>query len=116
MRAKMTENQWQEMSDPYSAKKDAVKGGTASVASQAAGSVRNVAAAAGEETANVASEVRASARGLVNQAKSDLAAQVATQERKAAEGIHAISAQLRGMADAPACRDLSEEGAMGGAY
>jgi hypothetical protein len=45
--------------------------------------------------------VKTSTRDLVNQAKSDLASQAGAQQQKAAQGIHAISGQLRGMADAP---------------
>ena len=120
-RAKMTENPGQQTSDSYPAassvpsatpapstsldgtatKSDAVKDGAANVAGQAAGASRNVAATAKEEVANVASEVKTSTRDLMTQAKSDLTSQAATQQQKAAEGIHTISSQLRTMADAP---------------
>jgi hypothetical protein len=112
----MTENQWQQGAGPSLAKVDAVKADTvkedagktdvargeaAGVAGQAAASARNVAATAKEEAAGVALEAKASTRDLMNQAKSDFASQAGAQQQKAAEGIHAISAQLRGMADAP---------------
>ena len=117
----MTENPSQPTSDPYPAassapsatpapstsgdgtatKSDAVKDEAANVAGQAAGAAQNVAATAKEEVANVAAEVKTSTRDLMNQAKSDLASQAETQQQKAAEGIHAISSQLRTMADAP---------------
>lgn len=117
----MTENPGQRTSDSYPAassvpsatpapstsrdgtatKSDAVKDEAANVAGQAAGAAQNVAATAKEEVGNVASEVKTSTRDLMNQAKSDLASQAATQQQKAAEGIHTISSQLRTMADAP---------------
>lgn len=117
----MTENQWQQTSDPYPAapgvpsgtpapstsqdgaasKADAAKDEAAVVAGQAAGAARNVAGTAKEEAANVASEVKTNTRDLLYQAKSDLASQAETQQQKAAEGIHAVSSQLRSMADAP---------------
>jgi hypothetical protein len=117
----MTENQWQQTSDPYPAtsgvpsgmpapstsqdgaasKTDAAKDEAAVVAGQAAGAAQNVAATAKEEAANVASEVKTNTRDLLYQAKSDLTSQAGTQQQKAAEGIHTISSQLRTMADAP---------------
>ena len=113
----MTENQWQQTSEPYPAtsgvpsgvpapsgtptKTDAAKDEAANVAGQAAGAAQNVAATAKEEAANVASEVKTSTRDLLYQAKADLTSQAGTQQQKAAEGIHTISAQLRTMADVP---------------
>ena len=117
----MTENQWQQTSEPYPAtssvpsgtpapsatqggtptKTDAAKDEAANVAGQAAGAAQNVAATAKEEAANVAAEVKTSTRDLLFQAKSDLTSQAESQQQKAAEGIHTISAQLRTMADAP---------------
>ena len=49
----------------------------------------------------MASEVKTSTRDLLYQAKADLTSQAGTQQQKAAEGIHTISAQLRTMADVP---------------
>ena len=120
-RAKMTENPGQPTSDSYPASSsvppttpapstsrdgtattsEVVRDEVANVAGQAAGASQNVAATAKEEVANVASEVKTSTRDLMNQAKSDLTSQAATQQQKAAEGIHTISSQLRTMADAP---------------
>jgi hypothetical protein len=117
----MTENQWQQTSEPYPAtssvpsgtpapsgtqagsptKTDAAKDEAANVAGQAAGAAQNVAATAKEEAAHVAAEVKTNTRDLLYQAKSDLTSQAETQQQKAAEGIHTISAQLRTMADAP---------------
>lgn len=117
----MTENPGQQTPEPYPAtssvpaaspapstsrdgtttKSDAVKDEAANVAGQAAGAAQNVTATAKEEVANVASEVKTSVADLMNQAKSDLVSQAGTQQQKAAEGIHAISSQLRTMADAP---------------
>ena len=117
----MTENPGQQASDLYPAASsvpsatparstsrdgtattsDAVKDEAANVAGKAADASQNVAATAKEEVANVASEVKTSTRDLMNQTKSDLASQAATQQQKAAEGIHTISSQLRTMADAP---------------
>ncbi|CAI3799259.1 hypothetical protein NKCBBBOE_02281 [Pseudarthrobacter sp. MM222] len=118
---KMTENPWQQTSDPYPAtsgapsgtpapptsqggtptKTEAAKDEAANVAGQAAGAAQNVAATAKEEASNVVSEVKTNTRDLLYQAKSDLTSQAGTQQQKAAEGIHSISSQLRTMADAP---------------
>ena len=117
----MTENQGRQPADPYpgtsgvpagtpapptseestSIRTHVAKDEAANVAGRAAGAAQNVAATAKDEAANVASEVKTSMRELMDQVKSDLASQAETQQRKAAEGIHAISSQLRAMADAP---------------
>ena len=120
----MTENQWQQGAEPSPVKADAAKADAAKedaaktdvardeaagVAGHAAASARNVAATAKEEAAGVALEAKASTRDFMNQAKSDFARQAGDQQQKAAEGIHAISAQLRGMADAPEQQSVASD-------
>jgi hypothetical protein len=123
----MSENQWQQATDPYpadpygtagttgttgttgtfaeqggaSTKKEAAKEEAANVAGQARGAAQNVAGTAKAEAANVASEVKTNTKDLLNQAKSGLTDQAGAQQQKAAEGIRTISSQLRSMADAP---------------
>lgn len=115
----MTENQWLQSTRPASADdylsggpvasggvagpastKEAAKDEASAVAGHVASQAKNVAETAKTEAANVASEVKTGARDLLHQAKADLTDQAGTQQRKAAEGIRAISSQLHTMADA----------------
>ena len=117
----MTENQWPQTTpvgsaDEYPNTGTLPSGGTAdspsttgtakdeasAVAGHAAGEVKNVAGTAKAEAANVATEAKTSALGLMQQAKADLTDQAGTQQQKAAEGIRAVSSQLRTMAEASA--------------
>jgi hypothetical protein len=59
-----------------------------------------VAETAKAEVANVAGEVKANAKDLLYQAKTDLTDQAGTQQQKVAQGLHSISGELRTMADA----------------
>jgi hypothetical protein len=79
-------------------KTDAAKAEAADVAHQAAGSAQHVTETAKAEAANVAAEVKTNARDLLHQAKSDLTDQAGTQQQKVAQGFHAISGELRTMA------------------
>ncbi|MDR6505133.1 hypothetical protein [Arthrobacter oryzae] len=79
-------------------KTDAAKAEAADVAHQAAGSAQHVSETAKAEAANVAAEVKTNARDLLHQAKSDLTDQAGTQQQKVAQGFHAISGELRTMA------------------
>ena len=117
----MTENQWPQTTpvgsaDEYPNTGTLPSGGTAdspsttgtakdeasAVAGHAAGEVKNVAGTAKAEAANVATEAKTSALGLMQQAKADLTDQAGTQQQRAAEGIRAVSSQLRTMAEASA--------------
>lgn len=62
---------------------------------------RQVAGTAAEQAANVAQEVKAQARDLVGEARGQVQDQARTGQQKAAEGIRALSQELREMADGP---------------
>jgi hypothetical protein len=65
----------------------------------AADAGRQVAGTAAEQAANVAQEVKAQARDLVGEARGQVQDQARSGQQKAAEGIRALSQELRGMAD-----------------
>lgn len=52
-----------------------------------------------EQAQNVATEARAQARGLLDQARGQVNAQAATQQDRAAEWVHGVADELRGMLD-----------------
>jgi len=71
----------------------------AEVGRTAADAGRQVAGTAAEQAANVAQEVKAQARDLVGEARGQVQDQARTGQLKAAEGIRALSQELREMAD-----------------
>ena len=71
----------------------------AEVGRTAADAGRQVAGTAAEQAANVAQEVKAQARDLVGEARGQVQDQARSGQQKAAEGIRALSQELRGMAD-----------------
>ena len=71
----------------------------AEVGRTAADAGRQVAGTAAEQAANVAQEVKAQARDLVGEARGQVQDQARTGQQKAAEGIRALSQELREMAD-----------------
>ncbi|MET3809910.1 hypothetical protein [Arthrobacter sp. UYEF3] len=89
-----------ETSAGAASKTDAAKDEAGEVTRQAADSAQNVAQTAKAEAANVAGEVKSNAKDLLDQARTDLTAQAATQQQKAAQGLHSISSELHTMADA----------------
>src|SRR5918994_4638530 len=68
------------------------------VARTAADAGRQVAGTAAEQAANVAQEVKAQARDLVGEARGQVQQQARNGQQKAADGIRALSAELREMA------------------
>ena len=72
----------------------------AGVGRTAADAGRQVAGTAAEQAGNVAQEVRAQARDLLGEARGQVQDQARTGQQKAAEGVRALSRELREMADA----------------
>src|SRR5690349_19810651 len=71
----------------------------AGVGRTAADAGRQVAGTAAEQAGNVAQEVRAQARDLLGEARGQVHDQAHTGQQKAAEGVRALSRELREMAD-----------------
>ena len=71
----------------------------ADVGRPAADAGRQVAGTAAEQAANVAQEVKTQARDLVGEARGQVQSQARTGQQKAAEGVLAISMELREMAE-----------------
>ena len=71
----------------------------ADVGRTAADAGRQVAGTAAEQAGNVAQEVKAQARDLVGEARGQVQHQARTGQQKAAEGVRALSRELREMAD-----------------
>lgn len=71
----------------------------AEVGRTAADAGRQVAGTAAEQAGNVAQEVRAQARDLVGEARGQVQDQARTGQQKAAEGVRALSRELREMTD-----------------
>ncbi len=79
---------------------------TAQLGEQAAESGRKVAGVVKEEAAEVVSEVRVQVGDLLSEAKEQLNEQASSQQERVAAGLHAVSVELRHMAD------NSDEGGM----
>lgn len=77
---------------------DAVTDETSTLTGDAADAGRNVVDAAKEEAAGVVEDVKFELADLFEQAKDELREQAATQQNRAAEGLHTVSEDLRGMA------------------
>jgi hypothetical protein len=71
----------------------------ADVGRTAADAGRQVAGTAAEQAANVAQEVKTQARDLVGEARGQVQGQARAGQQKAADGIRALSQELREMAD-----------------
>ena len=71
----------------------------ADVGRTAADAGRQVAGTAAEQAGNVAQEVKSQARDLVGEARGQVQDQARTGQQKAAEGVRALSRELREMAD-----------------
>jgi hypothetical protein len=74
----------------------------------AADAGRHVAGTAAEQAGNVAQEVKAQARDLVGEARSQVRNQALSGQQKAADGIRALSQELRQMADSGQSGTVSE--------
>lgn len=77
---------------------DAVNDETSTLTGDATDAGRNVVDAAKEEAAGVVEDVKFELADLFEQAKGELREQAATQQTRAAEGLHTVSDDLRGMA------------------
>ena len=77
---------------------DAVNDETSTLTGDAADAGRNVVDTAKEEAAGVVEDVKFELADLFDQAKDELREQAATQQNRAAEGLHTVSEDLRGMA------------------
>jgi hypothetical protein len=75
------------------------KGEAAEVGRTAADAGRQVAGTAAEQAANVAQEVKTQARDLVGEARGQVQDQARAGQQKAADGIRALSQELRGMVE-----------------
>ncbi len=69
------------------------------VGSTAADSAKDVASTAKDEAGRVASTAKRQAKDLVHETRSQLSEQAGAQQQKVASGLHALSDELRGMAD-----------------
>lgn len=69
------------------------------VGGTAADSAKGVASTAKEEAGRVASTAKRQAKDLVHETRSQLTEQAGAQQEKVASGLHALSDELRGMAD-----------------
>jgi hypothetical protein len=74
----------------------------------AADAGRHVAGTAAEQAGNVAQEVKTQARDLVGEARSQVRSQAHSGQQKAADGIRALSQELREMADTGQSGTVSE--------
>ncbi len=74
----------------------------------AADAGRQVAGTAAEQAGNVAQEVKTQARDLVGEARSQVKDQARSGQRRAADGIRAMSQELRQMADTGQSGTVSE--------
>ncbi|MFB0835856.1 hypothetical protein ACX8Z9_13945 [Arthrobacter halodurans] len=80
-------------------KASAAKDEARQVGREGAETAKQVGQTAKEEAGKVAHEAKAHARNLVGELGTDLREQAGTQQQKVAEGIRALSDELRGMAD-----------------
>ncbi|RWZ51623.1 hypothetical protein ELQ90_05835 [Labedella phragmitis] len=69
------------------------------VGGTAADSAKGVASTAKEEAGHVASTAKRQAKDLVHETRAQLTEQAGAQQEKVASGLHALSDELRGMAD-----------------
>lgn len=88
---------------------DRVKEQTTQVMHGATQTGQQVAHAATDQGRQVMMEAGRQAHGLLDQARSELQGQAADQQKRAAQGLHAIGDQLRSMADQAGQQDAAHD-------
>ena len=88
---------------------DRAKEQTTQVAKGATQTGQQVAHTATEQGRHVVTEAGRQARGLFDQARSELQGQAVDQQKRAAQGLHAIGDQLRSMADQAGPQDTARD-------